>query len=171
MLMKMNKLAVSLGTVALAVSLSACTGLDYNHERALNQQVGIEVEQTPDGVQVRLPERVLFNFDKADLRVDAGPPINRAVVLMKRSDKPIIVEGHTDNVGTHEYNQQLSEARAQTVARALVLHGIAPPRITTRGYAYDRPAFSNDTADGRQRNRRVELVIVGESEDAIMGRK
>jgi len=169
--MKMSKLAVSLGFAALAVSLSACSNLNRAHEDALNHQVGIEVEQTANGVQVRLPERVLFNFDKADLRADAAPPINRAVVLMERSDKPILVEGHTDNIGTHEYNQRLSEARAQTVAHALVQHGIAPQRITAKGYAYDRPAFSNDTEEGRQRNRRVELVIVGESEDAIMGKK
>jgi len=169
--MKMNKLAVSLGVIALAASLSACTGLNRAHEDALNQQVGIEVEQTPNGVQVRLPERVLFDFDKANLRADAGPAIHRSVVLMKRSDKPIIVEGHTDNVGTHEYNQRLSEDRAQTVAHALVENGIAPGRITTRGYAYDRPVSSNDTAEGRQRNRRVELVIVGENESVIMGRK
>jgi outer membrane protein OmpA-like peptidoglycan-associated protein len=70
--------------------------------------------QGRDGVKLRLPEKVLFDFDQSTLRADAAPALARAVVLLKRSDKPVIVEGHTDNVGTHEYNMQLSEARATT---------------------------------------------------------
>ena len=100
--------------------LAACTTRpDRDQEIAPNQQVGIEVTQTREGVQVRLPDRVLFDFDKSFLRPDSGPAINRAVVLLKRSKKSVIVEGHTDNTGTREYNQALSEARARTVADAL----------------------------------------------------
>lgn len=95
--------------------------------------------QGPDGVQLRLPEKVLFDFDQSTLRADAAPVLARAVVLLKRSDKPVIVEGHTDNVGTHEYNMQLSEARATTVAGALEARGVLPSRIATKGFAYDRP--------------------------------
>jgi outer membrane protein OmpA-like peptidoglycan-associated protein len=163
---------LSLTACALSVSiLTACaTGPNRDEEIALNQQVGIEVTQTKEGVQVRLPDRVLFDFDKSVLRSDSGPAIQRAVVLLKRSQKSVIVEGHTDNIGTHEYNQALSEARAKTVANALEQRGIAASRVTTKGFAYDRPAASNDTPAGQAKNRRTEIVVVGESLDAIMGK-
>ena len=166
------KNVLSLTACALSISLlAACaTGPNRDEEIALNQQVGIEVTQTKAGVQVRLPDRVLFDFDKAALRADSAPAINRAVVLIKRSQKSVIVEGHTDNTGTHEYNQALSEARAQTVANALEQRGIAASRVATKGFAYDKPAASNDTPEGQAKNRRTEIVVVGESLDAIMGK-
>ncbi|MFP6562330.1 OmpA family protein [Paraburkholderia sp. B3] len=155
---------------SLITLLTACSNLNRGHEEALNQASGIEVIQGKDGVQLRLPEKVLFDFDQSTLRADATTALNRAVVLLKRSDKPVIVEGHTDNVGTHEYNMQLSEARAKTVADALEERGIPPSRITTKGFAYDHPVADNDTPEGQARNRRTEIVIVGESEARIMGR-
>ncbi|MDR5735829.1 OmpA family protein [Caballeronia sp. LZ025] len=166
------KNVLSLTGCALSISLlSACAiGPNRDDEVALNQQVGIEVTQIKEGVQVRLPDRVLFDFDKSALRADSGPALNRAVVLIKRSKKSVIVEGHTDNTGTHEYNQALSEARAQTVAAALEEREISASRIATKGFAYDKPTASNDTPDGQAKNRRTEIVVVGESLDAIMGR-
>ncbi len=152
------------------VLLTGCSNLDRGHEEALNQASGIEVTHGPNGVQMRLPEKVLFDFDQSTLRADAAPALNRAVVLLKRSDKPVIVEGHTDNVGTHEYNMHLSDARATTVADALEERGIPPSRIKTKGFAYDRPVASNDTPEGQAKNRRTEIVIVGESEDRILGK-
>jgi outer membrane protein OmpA-like peptidoglycan-associated protein len=162
-------LSLATGT-SLLVLLSACSGLDRSHEIALNQATGIEVMQGENGVQMRLPEKVLFDFDQSTLRADAGPALARSVVLLKRSDKPVIVEGHTDNVGTHEYNMQLSQARATTVAGALEARGIPSSRITTRGFAYDRPVASNSTPEGQARNRRTEIVIVGEQESRILGK-
>ncbi len=158
---------------ACAVSLSmlaACSGLDRGKEEALNQKAGIEVTQTKDGVQVRLPEKVLFNFNEAALRGDATPAISRVVVVLSRTQKPMIVEGHTDNVGTREYNQQLSEARAKSVADELERRGISASRITLKGYAFDRPVVSNDSPEGRARNRRTEIVVKGESLEAVMGK-
>jgi outer membrane protein OmpA-like peptidoglycan-associated protein len=161
----------SLGTCISAIALlSACSDLDRSREIALNQATGIEVTQGDNGVQMRLPEKVLFDFNQATLRADAAPALARAAVLLKRSDKPVIVEGHTDNVGTHEYNMQLSQARATTVANALEERRIPPSRITTKSFAYDRPVASNDTPEGQARNRRTEIVIVGESEDRILGK-
>ncbi|MBB6107142.1 outer membrane protein OmpA-like peptidoglycan-associated protein [Paraburkholderia bannensis] len=166
-LKKLFSLATSISVLAL---LPACAGLDRSHELALNQATGIEVTQGPNGVELRLPEKVLFDFNRSDIRADATPALARAVVLLKRSEKPIIVEGHTDNVGTHEYNMQLSEARATTVADALETRGIAGSRVTTRGFAYDHPVAGNDTPEGQAKNRRTEIVIVGESETRIMGK-
>jgi outer membrane protein OmpA-like peptidoglycan-associated protein len=163
----------SVTAILCAVSaslLAACaSGPNRVQEEALNQQVGIEVTQTTEGVQVRLPDLVLFDFDQSSLRGDSGPVMHRAYVLLKRSKNAVIVEGHTDNTGTREYNQALSEARAQTVAEGLEKRGISASRITTKGFAFDRPAASNDTPEGQAKNRRTEIVVVGESLDAIMG--
>ncbi|MBP0589613.1 OmpA family protein [Paraburkholderia sp. LEh10] len=158
---------------ACAVSLSmlaACSGLDRQKEEALNQKAGIEVTQVKDGVQVRLPEKVLFNFNESGLRSDSGPAISRVVVVLSRTQKPMIVEGHTDNVGTREYNQTLSEARAKSVADELEHRGINASRITLKGFAFDRPVADNTTAEGRARNRRTEIVVRGESLEAVMGK-
>ncbi|SKC90277.1 Outer membrane protein OmpA [Burkholderia sp. YR290] len=166
----MKKL-LTIAACALSLSmLAACSGLDRSKEEALNQQAGIEVTQTKEGVQVRLPEKVLFNFNESSLRPDAGPAIGRVVVVLSRTQKPMIVEGHTDNVGTREYNQQLSEARAKSVADELERRGISASRITLVGYAFDRPVADNDTPDGRARNRRTEIVVKGESLEAVMGK-
>jgi outer membrane protein OmpA-like peptidoglycan-associated protein len=159
-----------IASMTLLALLSACSNLDRSHELVLNQATGIEVIQGADGVQVRLPEKVLFDFDQSALRADAEPALARAVVLLSRSKQPVIVEGHTDNVGTHDYNMELSKDRAGAVASALEERGVAASRVTTRSYAYDKPVASNDTVEGRAKNRRTEILIVGESEAKIMGR-
>jgi outer membrane protein OmpA-like peptidoglycan-associated protein len=73
------------------------------------------------------------------------------------------VEGHTDSVGSEDYNQQLSERRADSVRTYLVRQGIAPGAVGTAGYGESQPVVSNNTPAGRQQNRRVELVISGEA--------
>ena len=85
--------------------------------------------------------------------------IDEAVKVMK--DKPdlrVSVEGHTDSVGSVAYNQTLSERRATTVRDYLVSQGIDASRITTRGFGKSKPIASNDTAEGRAENRRVEII-------------
>ena len=166
----MKNLLTFAACLLLLSMLAACSGLDRSKEEALNQQAGIEVTQTKDGVQVRLPEKVLFNFNESSLRPDADAAITRVVIVLNRTQKPMIVEGHTDNIGTHEYNQQLSEARAKSVEDELAHRGISASRMTLLGYAFDRPVADNDTPDGRARNRRTEIVVKGESLEAVMGK-
>jgi OmpA-OmpF porin, OOP family len=75
-------------------------------------------------------------------------------------DKNITIEGHTDNIGTNEYNQKLSEKRAKSVRQYLIdKFGINGSRLTAVGYGEEKPIASNDTAEGRQTNRRVEAVL------------
>jgi outer membrane protein OmpA-like peptidoglycan-associated protein len=144
--------------------------VDARRVQRPRSQQGRSAEPAKEGVQVRLPEKVLFNFNESSLRPDAGPAIARVVVVLSRTQKPMIVEGHTDNVGTREYNQHLSEARAKSVADELERRGINASRITLVGYAFDRPVADNDTPDGRARNRRTEIVVKGESLEAVMGK-
>ena len=103
---------------------------------------------------------VHFDFDKATLKADAKPILDEAIQVLKQEGSvDIVVEGHTDSVGTDQYNQALSRRRAETVRSYLVDHGIARSRITADGMGESKPVASNDTADGRAQNRRVELHV------------
>ncbi len=103
---------------------------------------------------------VHFDFDKSNIRPDAVPVLDEAVEVLKaQGGVAVIVEGHTDSVGRDAYNQKLSLRRADSVRQYLVKHGIPSNRITTEGFGESRPVASNDTADGRAQNRRVELRV------------
>ncbi|OAJ51308.1 flagellar motor protein MotB [Paraburkholderia ginsengiterrae] len=164
-----------LSTTACALSLLLMAGcaapLNRDTETSLNKAVGIEVAPVANGVAVKLPETALFDFNKSDVRGDATAVIDRSAVLLNRSKKPIVVEGYTDNVGTLEYNQQLSESRATAVGYALVARSVAMDRIRTKGNAYNNPVASNDTPEGRALNRRTEIVVRGETMDTLMGKQ
>jgi outer membrane protein OmpA-like peptidoglycan-associated protein len=102
---------------------------------------------------------VNFDFNKATLKPDAQPVIAQVAALMKANpDLKFSVEGHTDNIGQHDYNLKLSKDRAASVVAALVAQSIAPARLSSTGYGPDKPIAPNDTDEGRAKNRRVELV-------------
>ncbi len=106
---------------------------------------------------------VLFATGKSDL----GPSAQRSMAkiaefLETKQNRNLLVEGHTDNVGSDAYNQTLSEQRAASVKNALAKLGVAPDRIVTVGYGKKYPLASNDIASGRQQNRRVEAIILNE---------
>ena len=101
---------------------------------------------------------VHFDFNKANIRSDAVPILKEAANILKENpDLKVTVEGHTDAIGSDEYNLKLSLRRATAVKEFLVKEGIAEPRLTTRGFGESQPVASNDTEDGRAQNRRVEL--------------
>jgi outer membrane protein OmpA-like peptidoglycan-associated protein len=105
---------------------------------------------------------VLFATGKADLQPGAMNTVDRlAVFLSQYPDKTVLIEGFTDNTGTDAFNQGLSERRAASVESALIQAGVSPGRISTIGYGKARPIADNGTAEGRLRNRRVEIVING----------
>lgn len=108
----------------------------------------------------------LFDFDKAALRVDAEETLVAALPeIQKLGSKPALVEGHTDAIGSDSYNQKLSEARAKTVRDWLSQRGAIPAATAIRGYGKAKPVAANATEDGkdypegRQKNRRVEVVF------------
>jgi outer membrane protein OmpA-like peptidoglycan-associated protein len=130
--------------------------------RARMQQALGQVAETRDtarGLIVNLPD-ILFDFNKATLRSQAREVISRiAGILMVARGFRLKVEGHTDSVGSEEYNLELSGKRAQSVRDYLVSAGVSSDLIATQGLGESSPIADNSTAEGRQKNRRVEIVI------------
>jgi outer membrane protein OmpA-like peptidoglycan-associated protein len=123
----------------------------------------LETRETARGLIVNVSD-VLFDVDKATLRPGARERLARvAGILLAHRDLKINIEGHTDSTGSDDYNQRLSEARAAAVRDYLVSSGIQQQAIGTAGFGESRPVATNGTAAGRQQNRRVELVVAGES--------
>jgi OOP family OmpA-OmpF porin len=103
---------------------------------------------------------VEFDFNKSIIKQGYDKDINDLVQVMKDyPDLKVVIEGHTDNIGTAEFNKELSQRRADAVKQYMVEKGIDANRITAEGFGFDRPIASNDTEEGRQKNRRVEAAV------------
>jgi len=125
--------------------------------------VVLETRETARGLIVNVSD-VLFDTGSATLKPGAREKLARvAGILASHPDLKIEIEGHTDSVGGDDYNQQLSERRAASVRAYLVRQKIPPAAVDAEGFGESRPVASNTTSAGRQQNRRVELVVSGES--------
>ena len=130
-------------------------------ERELRQIEGIDVYRTDeDELNVVVKNDVLFDYDSSALRSASRSTLSEmSDVFEKYSQTTISVEGHADSTGSAGYNQGLSERRASSVARYLRSLGVDSYRLDTVGFGESRPRASNNTASGRQQNRRVEIKI------------
>jgi outer membrane protein OmpA-like peptidoglycan-associated protein len=123
----------------------------------------LETRETARGLVVNLSD-VLFDFDSANLKPGAREKVTRvAAILKSHPDLKIEVEGHTDSVGSDGYNLRLSERRAESVRTSMVQQGVNRDVVGTAGFGESKPVATNGTAVGRQQNRRVEIVVSGES--------
>ena len=132
-----------------------------NRLNKLEQDVK-NLQDRPVGTAVTASfENIEFQFDSADLTEDSYPTLNQIASILK--DNPtwgaLVVKGHTDSTGPEAYNQGLSERRAAAVKDYLVSQGVSSSGITTEGYGESQPIATNDTREGRQANRRVEVEI------------
>lgn len=147
---------------ATAAARSATERAETLEQRAENLQqqlADLQAKKTDRGMVVTLGD-VLFATAEATLKPGAYSTIDQLANLLKESgDRKIIIEGHTDSVGSAEYNQQLSQRRAAAVQAALVERGVPMSQITTIGLGESTPIASNNNAGGRQQNRRVEIVF------------
>ena len=127
--------------------------------------VVLPIAQLDRGVQIVLPDSVLFESGKAVLNDAASAPyLDRiAMLLTTKTEKQIAVEGHTDNVGAGAFNQKLSEQRADAVAAAMIARGVPAARVSKRGFSFSQPAAPNDVEAGRRLNRRTELIVIDET--------
>jgi outer membrane protein OmpA-like peptidoglycan-associated protein len=122
----------------------------------------LQTTETPRGLVINMSD-VLFDFNKYDLKPEAREKLARlSGIIISHPGLNLKVEGYTDNVGTEEYNQKLSEKRAEAVRDYLISNGILIDDIAAVGYGTQYPVVSNTTAAGRAQNRRVQLVVSGE---------
>ncbi|RYY35319.1 MAG: OmpA family protein [Sphingobacteriaceae bacterium] len=122
---------------------------------------GATVVREGEGIIVKFDSGILFDVNKTDLKGEAATNLkNLAASLQNNPETNISIVGHTDNTGTDEYNQGLSERRAASVKSFIVSNGVAASRLSTVGKGEAEPIGDNTTVDGRLQNRRVEIVIV-----------
>jgi outer membrane protein OmpA-like peptidoglycan-associated protein len=134
--------------------------MDKQAEEIQKEVPGVKVERVGEGIVVEFSESVLFGYDRSDLTTQSYQSLNKLVTVLNRyPDTDLEIDGHTDNKGTHAYNQSLSERRAKAVSDYLMSHNINSARVTTRGMGESYPKYTNDTEAGRAGNRRVEFQI------------
>ena len=116
----------------------------------------------PVAEKVTLAADVLFDFDKAVLKPEGKSKLDDLATKVKAINLEVVIAiGHTDSIGSDAYNQKLSVRRAESVKAYLVSKGVEPNRIYTEGKGEKQPVASNKTKDGRQKNRRVEIEVIG----------
>ncbi|RUO59030.1 hypothetical protein CWI71_09435 [Pseudidiomarina insulisalsae] len=122
---------------------------------------GVEVVRDGNNIRLQMPSNITFATDSSQIASNFDPILNDVARVLKNYEKTtMVVEGHTDSTGSEEYNQRLSESRAWAVSNHLARNGVDTRRITVIGYGESQPIATNETASGRQKNRRVELRIV-----------
>jgi outer membrane protein OmpA-like peptidoglycan-associated protein len=121
---------------------------------------GARIERIGEGIKITFAGGILFDVDRAELRPEAQAELTKlAGILQKYDDTNIMIEGHTDATGADQYNMDLSVRRASSVGTFLAVQNVARDRLNAIGYGEIRPIASNETTDGRQQNRRVEVAI------------
>jgi outer membrane protein OmpA-like peptidoglycan-associated protein len=126
---------------------------------------GARVERVGEGIQVTFDSAILFGFDSAAVKPEANESLSSlATSLQNYPNTEVAIIGHTDATGPEDYNQKLSERRADAAMAVLINRGVAPGRIMTRGLGESEPVASNETPEGRQLNRRVEVAIFASEE-------
>jgi len=158
------------GNTAVGAILGAVVGgaagayignyMDKQAEEMQNDIAGAKIERVGEGIKITFDSGILFDVNKANLRPEAMTNLqNLAQILNKYPDTEILVEGHTDSDGSDEYNLDLSQKRAQSVSNYLSGLQVNATRFHIMGYGESQPIASNDTVEGKQQNRRVDIAI------------
>jgi outer membrane protein OmpA-like peptidoglycan-associated protein len=159
-----------LGNTVVGVIIGAAVGgtagalignyMDEQAEEMENDIAGAKIERVGEGIKITFDSGILFETNSSTLQSEAKSNISKlAVILNKYPDTNILVTGHTDSDGTEEYNQALSERRAKSVSDYTLGQGINSSRLSIIGLGETEPVSSNETVDGKQLNRRVEIAI------------
>lgn len=124
------------------------------------QNTGVSVTRNGDNIILNMPGNVTFATDSSNISADFYAVLDSVALVINEYEKTYVdITGHTDSTGAESYNMQLSVARANSVARYLESHKVLPQRITTTGMGETSPIATNDTAQGRALNRRVEILL------------
>ena len=156
---KAAKAALACGLVGVGVG--AYMDAQEAKLREQLQGTGVQVVREGDNIRLVMPGNITFETDSYNLRPQFYSVLNSVgLVLAEFHETTMRVTGHTDNTGSRQYNQTLSQQRAQSVATYLAGQGVASARMIVQGVAFDQPIADNATAEGRAQNRRVELYIL-----------
>lgn len=134
--------------------------MDKQAQELKDDLKGATVQRVGEGILITFNEGLQFDVNSAELRSNTLSNLSElATVINKYSDTNILIEGHTDSTGSISYNQTLSEKRAESVRRYLISQGVVANRLSSVGYGPSQPLSDNETVEGRQINRRVEVAI------------
>jgi len=152
--------------IGAAVAGAAGAGYGYyvdKQEAELRRSMegtGVQVQRQGDSINLVMPGNITFATNSADIASNFYGPLNNLASSFKQyNQNNIEIVGHTDSTGSHQYNVNLSQLRAQSVANYLVAQGVEPGRLSSRGMGPDQPVASNATEAGRSQNRRVEIKL------------
>ena len=158
------------GNTAVGAILGAAIGgaagayignyMDKQAEEIERDLEGATIERIGEGIKITFDSGILFDVNSAKLQPAANVNLEKlAVILNKYDDTDILIEGHTDATGSEDYNLDLSLRRAQSVTNQLTKHQVLAIRCRMMGYGEEQPVASNEIAEGRQQNRRVDIAI------------
>lgn len=172
------------GNTALGAVIGAAVGgatgavigrqMDKQAEEIVRNVPNAEVihKEGEEGIIINFKSGVLFDFNKAELTPSSIRSVDElASILKKYPDTDVLVEGHTDDKGSDDYNKSLSEKRANSVSNYLASKNITSSRLKTVGYGENQPIATNDTEEGRSQNRRVTFVITANEKMKAEARK
>jgi outer membrane protein OmpA-like peptidoglycan-associated protein len=166
-----NRLGNTAAGAIVGAAVGGATGavigrrMDKQAEELEKSMENAKVERVGEAIRVNFDSGILFNVNSAELSANAKRDIEKLVKTLKEYEGTnVIIEGHTDNTGSYELNQRLSERRAEAVASYAKSLGVTGARLQAKGYSYDQPIADNGTIEGRQQNRRVEIIIVANEE-------
>jgi len=135
--------------------------MDKQAEEMRRDLEGTKVERVGEGIKITFDSGLLFDVNKYDLKETSKTNLaDLAKILNKYPDTNILIEGHTDSSGSADYNMDLSKKRADAVAFYLGMSNVDARRFLVKGYGASQPIATNDTAEGRQQNRRVDVGVM-----------
>ena len=153
--------------IGMGVGALAGGGIGYYMDkqedklRAQLQSTGVSVTRNGDNIILNMPGNITFATNSSNISADFYRVLDSVALVINEFEKTYVdVYGYTDSTGSEAYNQTLSEARASSVGSYLMSQKVIPERIVTRGMGESQPVATNDTAEGRSRNRRVEIVLI-----------
>ncbi|CAN5190766.1 OmpA family protein [soil metagenome] len=162
-----NTAAGAIAGAAVGGTVGAIIGrnMDQKAEELEEELEGVTVQRVEEGIAVSFDSGILFAFDSAELRADARENLEKLSTIINRDEDTILlIVGHTDTTGDADYNQGLSEQRAQSAADYMISEGLVESRVQTEGRGETEPIADNSTEAGQQENRRVEVAIYARPE-------
>ncbi|WP_238395740.1 OmpA family protein [Pontibacter pudoricolor] len=166
-----NKMGNTAAGAIIGAAVGGATGavigrrMDKQAEELEKSMENANVERVGEAIRINFDSGILFATNSAELSASAKQDIAKLAQTLKEYEGTnVIIEGHTDNTGSYELNQKLSERRAQSVLNYAKSVGVDGSRLQAKGYSYDQPIADNSTVAGRSQNRRVEIIIIANEE-------